>query len=188
MLNNTKLNSGTVTTVDGVSLPSRINVVEAEANHGFKNFDDGRKWAKENIARTYDNEETNGKGNIRISNTAIDKFMSEKAVAKSESKDVHMAVLKVLPDIIRESVDAEQHEDRIKDENGIRKAGNTVNPDVMIHRLYGAVDIAGKIYRVKVTLKENVRTKKLLSIFIRGYKNRAAVWTKWRRYYDLSPQ
>ena len=159
MLSNTKLNSGTVTTVDGVSLPSRINVVEAEANHGFKNFDDGRKWAKENIARTYDNEETNGKGNIRISNTAIDKFMSEKAVAKSESKDVHMAVLKVLPDIIRESVDAEQHEDRIKDENGIRKAGNTVNPDVMIHSLYGAVDIAGKIYRVKVTLKENVRTK-----------------------------
>ena len=159
LLNNTKLNSGTVTTVDGVSLPSRINVVEAEANHGLKNFDDGRKWAKENIARTYDNEETNGKGNIRISNTAIDKFMSEKAVAKSESKDVHMAVLKVLPDIIRESVDAEQHEDRIKDENGIRKAGNTVNPDVMIHRLYGAVDIAGKIYRVKVTLKENVRTK-----------------------------
>ena len=159
LLSNTKLNSGTVTTVDGVSLPSRINVVEAEANHGFKNFDDGRKWAKENIARTYDNEETNGKGNIPISNTAIDKFMSEKAVAKSESKDVHMAVLKVLPDIIRESVDAEQHEDRIKDENGIRKAGNTVNPDVMIHRLYGAVDIAGKIYRVKVTLKENVRTK-----------------------------
>lgn len=159
LLNNTKLNSGTVTTVDGVSLPNRINVVEAEANHGFKNFDDGRKWARENIARTYDNEETNGKGNIRISNTAIDKFMSEKAVAKSESKDVHMAVLKVLPDIIRESVDAEQHRDRIKDENGIRKAGNTVNPDVMIHRLYGAVDIAGKIYRVKVTLKENVRTK-----------------------------
>ena len=159
LLSNTKLNSGTVTTVDGVSLPNRINVVEAEANHGFKNFDDGRKWARENIARTYDNEETNGKGNIRISNTAIDKFMYEKAVAKSESKDVHMAVLKVLPDIIRESVDAEQHEDRIKDENGIRKAGNTVNPDVMIHRLYGAVDIAGKIYRVKVTLKENVRTK-----------------------------
>jgi hypothetical protein len=159
LLNKTKLNSGTVVTVDGVSLPNRINVVEAEANHGFKNFDDGRKWARENIARTYDNEETNGKGNIRISNTAIDKFMSEKAVAKSESKDVHMAVLKVLPDIIRESVDAEQHEDRIKDENGIRKAGNTVNPDVMIHRLYGAVDIAGKIYRVKVTLKENVRTK-----------------------------
>lgn len=159
LLNKTKLNSGTVVTVDGVSLPNRINVVEAEANHGFKNFDDGRKWARENIARTYDNEETNGKGNIRISNTAIDKFMSEKAVAKSESKDVHMAVLKVLPDIIRESVDAEQHEDRIKDENGICKAGNTVNPDVMIHRLYGAVDIAGKIYRVKVTLKENVRTK-----------------------------
>ncbi len=34
-------------------------------------------------------------------------FLSEKAVGKSESKDVHLAVLRVLPEVIRESVDAD---------------------------------------------------------------------------------
>ena len=46
---------------------------------------------------------------LRISNNAGAKFLSESAVAKSDSKDVHLSVLKVLPDVIRESVDAEQH-------------------------------------------------------------------------------
>ena len=63
--------------------------------------------AKEHIARTYSGEETGGKGDIRISNAADDKYLSQSAVDKSESKDVHLAVLKVLPDVIRESVDAE---------------------------------------------------------------------------------
>ena len=34
-------------------------------------------------------------------------FLSEKAVGKSESKDVYLAVLRVLPEVIRESVDAD---------------------------------------------------------------------------------
>ena len=34
-------------------------------------------------------------------------FLSEKTVGKSESKDVHLAVLRVLPEVIRESVDAD---------------------------------------------------------------------------------
>ena len=45
-------------------------------------------------------------------------FLSEKAVGKSESKDVHLAVLRVLPEVIRESVDAEQHADYRKGEGG----------------------------------------------------------------------
>ena len=45
-------------------------------------------------------------------------FLSEKAVGKSESKDVHLAVLRVLPEVIRESVDAEQHADYRKVEGG----------------------------------------------------------------------
>ena len=45
-------------------------------------------------------------------------FLSEKAVGKSESKDVHLAVLKVLPEVIRESVDAERHADYRKGEGG----------------------------------------------------------------------
>ena len=45
-------------------------------------------------------------------------FLSEKAVGKSESKDVYLAVLRVLPEVIRESVDAEQHADYRKGEGG----------------------------------------------------------------------
>ena len=133
-----------------------IRLVNADADHGFKNYEEARAWAKENIARTYGNDETGGKGEIRISNTAIGKFLSEKAVGKSESKDVHLAVLRVLPDVIRESVDAEQHADYRKGADG-KRGGNGVNPDVTMHILYGAVTIDGKTYRVKTTLKENVR-------------------------------
>ena len=138
---------------------TRVNVVEAEAGHGFKNYAEAKAWAKEHIARTYSGEETGGKGDIRISNAAVDKYLSQSAVDKSESKDVHLAVLKVLPDVIRESVDAEQHADFKKGKDGVRSAANGVNPNVTIHRLYGAVRMDGKLYRVKVTLKENTRTK-----------------------------
>ena len=138
---------------------TRVNVVEAEAGHGFKNYAEAKTWAKEHIARTYSGEETGGKGDIRISNAAVDKYLSQSAVDKSESKDVHLAVLKVLPDVIRESVDAEQHADFKKGEDGVRSAENGINPNVTIHRLYGAVRMDGKVYRVKVTLKKNTRTK-----------------------------
>ena len=138
---------------------TRVNIVETKAEHGFKNYAEAKTWAKEHIARTYSGEETGGKGDIRISNAAVDKYLSQSAVDKSESKDVHLAVLKVLPDVIRESVDAEQHADFKKGKDGVRSAANGVNPNVTIHRLYGAVRMDGKLYRVKVTLKENTRTK-----------------------------
>ena len=138
---------------------TRVNVVEAEAGHGFKNYAEAKTWAKEHIARTYSGEETGGKGDIRISNAAVDKYLSQSAVDKSESKDVHLAVLKVLPDVIRESVDAEQHADFKKGKDGVRSAANGVNPNVTIHRLYGAVRMDGKVYRVKVTLKEDKTSK-----------------------------
>lgn len=138
---------------------TRINIVAAKAEHGFKNYAEAKTWAKEHIARTYNSKETGGKGDIRISNAAVDKYLSQSAVDKSDSKDVHLSVLKVLPDVIRESVDAEQHADFKKGEDGVRSAENGINPNVTIHRLYGAVRMDGKVYRVKVTLKKNTRTK-----------------------------
>ena len=62
---------------------------------------------KKNIVRTLNNNESGGKGNVRISGTAVGKYLSESAVEKSDSKDVHLAVLKVLPDVIKESIDVE---------------------------------------------------------------------------------
>ena len=139
---------------------TRINVVEGNTEHGFKNYAEAKDWAKEQIARTYSSEETGGKGDIRISNAAINKYLSQSAVDKSDSKDVHLSVLKVLPDVIRESVDAEQHADYKKGEDGVRSAKNGINPNVTIHRLYGAVRMGGRLYRVKVTLKEDIKSER----------------------------
>lgn len=55
-------------------------------------------------------------------------FLSEKAVGKSESKDVHLAALRVLPEVIRESVDAEQHADYRKVEGGKGTEGERRDP------------------------------------------------------------
>ena len=131
-----------------------VRIKKAVLNHGFSNFDEAKEWAKKNIVRTLNNNESGGKGNVRISGTAVNKYLSESAVAKSDSTEVHLAVLKVLPDVIKESIDVETTPDFEKDENGVRKPGNKINKDVLIHRCYGAVEIDGKIYRVKITLKE----------------------------------
>lgn len=138
-----------------------VKIVHADANHGFKNFKEARNWAKKNIVKIYTEEETGGKRLVRISNTALDKYLSQKAVDKSDSQDVHLAVLKVLPSVLKESIDAETHPDFIKGADGERRTDNGINKDLLVHRCYGAVNIDGKIYRVKITLKEEARNKDL---------------------------
>ena len=136
-----------------------VGVVEATADHGFKNYKEAKAWARQNISKVYDDEETGGKGLVRISNGAIDKFLSQSAIDKSDNKDVHMAVLKVLPDVLRTSIDVETHPDFLKGKDGRRSAENGMNKDVLVHRCYGVVSIDGKPYRVKITLKEDLRDK-----------------------------
>ncbi len=41
---------------------TRINIVAAKAEHGFKNYAEAKTWAKEHIARTYSGKETGGRG------------------------------------------------------------------------------------------------------------------------------
>lgn len=135
-------------------LSRSVEFVPAERNHGFANYDEAKTWAKDHIVRTLTNEESGGKGRVKISGAAVGKYLSESAVAKSDNRDVHLAVLRVLPDVICKSIEVETTPDFKKDENGVRKAGNEINKDVLIHRCYGAVEIDGQVYRVKVTLKE----------------------------------
>ncbi|WP_372473219.1 hypothetical protein AB4865_10360 [Capnocytophaga sp. ARDL2] len=142
--------------VANLPLDTEIAVVEAKKNV-FKNFTEAKQWAKENIAKTYSDEETGGKGKIKISNNVINKYLSESAIDKSDSKDVHLSVLKVLPHVINSGIVAEQHSDFKKGEDGKRIPENGVNENVIIHRVYGSVEIDGYVYRVKVTLKENTR-------------------------------
>ena len=138
-----------------------VMVVRADADHGFMNYKEAKAWAKQHVAKVYNNEETGGKGDVRISNAAIDKFMSQSAVDKSDDKDVHMSVLKVLPEVLKNSIDVETHPDFLKGADGKRRPENGMNKDVLVHRCYGAVSIDGKPYRVKITLKEEMRNKSL---------------------------
>ena len=116
-----------------------VNIVNAVKDHGFQNFSEARKWAKDNIVGPVEQDEV---GKVNISGAAVEKYLSEKAVDKSDDKDVHLSTLRVLPDVIRESVVGELHPD------------NEKNPNVKdLVRLYGCVDIDGKDYRVKTTLK-----------------------------------
>ena len=126
-----------------------VRIVKAVKEHGFSSFVQAKRWAKENIVGEVNNNEV---GPINISSNAIDKYLSEKAVDKSDNKDVHLSTLRVLPEVITESIIGEIHEDRERDVNV---------KDIV--RLFGCISIDGKLYRVKTTVKrynnKNEKTK-----------------------------
>ena len=133
----------------------QFNITPAEAQHGFSSRDDAETWGKQNIVRTYDNDETGGKGKIKITSNTISKFCSDSAIRKSESRDVHFAVLKVLPSVIKDGHIIEEHPDYKKGTDGKRSPENGIVNDSTIYRLFGAVNVNDKVYRVKITLKNN---------------------------------
>lgn len=114
-----------------------------------------RKWAKDNIAGVHTATDSRGvEFEYSISNSKIDKYLSESAIAKSENLGTHLSALIHLPEIISRSIEAEVHPDYNKS-NGKRSVANEVTPDVLIHRFYGALEIEGKIHRVKTTIIES---------------------------------
>ena len=117
----------------------------------FKNNAEAINWAVENIVGTHNNKEI---GEYEITKTALGKYIDRSAVNKSTSRDVHYSVLRVLPDVINNSIVGETHPDYIKGADGVRRIENGQNQYVTIHRLFGAVTIDGKDYRVKTTLRE----------------------------------
>lgn len=116
-----------------------VSIVVAPKDHGFKSFDEARKWAKKNIVGSVKQSEI---GEINISGTAIDKYLSQKAVDKSDNKDAHLSVLKIMPQIIENSIVGEIH----KDKNNIPQLRDVV-------RLYSVAEIDKKLYCVKTTVK-----------------------------------
>lgn len=113
------------------------------------------EWAKKNIVGEHKLIDSQGKEiDYTISNKAIEKYLSSSATSKSENIGVHLSVLKQLPEVIENSIEAEVHPDYPKGKEGARN--NTMEPsvDVLIHRLYGAVEIDGALYRVKTTIQE----------------------------------
>ena len=116
-----------------------VNVVRLMDRIGFKNFKEAREWAKGHIVGNVTNPEI---GEVSISGTAIDKYLSGKAVGKSVSINDHLTVLQILPKLIEKAIVGETHADREGDLN---------IKDIV--RLYGAVNIDGNVERVKITVK-----------------------------------
>ena len=148
----------------GIVMPNlnkeSVKVVPIE-KHNFGNSEEGaidvaKKWAYDNIAtKDSDNAPTMRDGTpYIISKKAIDKYLSKSATSKSENLGVHLSVLPKLTDVIHESIEAEIHPDYKKGEDGTRSSENGYGDNVLIHRLYGAVELDGKMYRVKTTMQE----------------------------------
>ena len=132
-----------------------MDVVETNLEHGFRNYRDAEQWAKDNICKTYTNEETGGKGLVKIDNGVINKYVSSAARDKSDSEDLHYAVLKVLPELIHNGIDAETHPN-FRKVNGARLPENGMDKNLLMHRVYAAVSVDGKLCRVKISMKENM--------------------------------
>ena len=129
-------------------------------NHEFgdKPIDKARDWANKNLVTSEEDIKNNKLPKMKdgtpyvISKKAIGKYLSEDGMASSDNKDVHLSVLKRLKDVISESIEAEVHPDYPKID-GVRTT-EKYNDNALIHRLYGAVEIDGKVYRVKTTMQE----------------------------------
>ncbi|MDR1160983.1 MAG: hypothetical protein LBK45_01465 [Tannerellaceae bacterium] len=132
-LDNNKQSAESLSSLEG------LEIIETP-KHDFKNIAEARTWAKENITGTYHN--TNANEDISVSKTAIDKYLSEKAVGKSVNLDAHLSSLKQLPKLIETAVLRETKQDR----------GDNIDIKE-IQRLYGAINYEDENYPVKITVK-----------------------------------
>ena len=146
----------------GVVMPGladkEVRVVEVPRHPftGEKPISQARRWAKGNIVGEHTLiDSSNREVPYAISGKAIEKYLSETAIKKSANIGVHLAVLTKLPEIIRESVEAEIHPDYRKGPDGKRRIENGYDDDKLIHRFYGTVSIEEKPYRVKTTIQES---------------------------------
>ena len=119
------------------------------------------RWAKDNITGMHTATNSDGiEFDYNISGKSIEKYVSASSIAKSENLGVHLSVLQKLPNVIANSIEVEEHADYAKDKSSKRSAENEVNAQSLMHRFYGAVNIDGKLYRVKTTIREYADTNR----------------------------
>ena len=133
--------------------PKCVNIIDL-APAPFNCARDAIAYAKSHgIVGVMSNADTNGKGEVSISLSSLDKMLSGSAVRKSVTPALHYAALVRLRDIIRESFIAEVHPDFLKGADGRRSPANGINPTVEIAVLYGCVSTGGLPLRAKTTIK-----------------------------------
>lgn len=116
---------------------------------------DLERWAKKNIIDkdSYVVDSNGVRHDCAITATAIEKYLSSKAIDKSVSRDLHLKVLPLLSRVLANSVEVEVHPDYNKVDE-VRKPENGYNAETLMHRFYGAVEVDGEVYRAKSTIKE----------------------------------
>jgi hypothetical protein len=123
---------------------------------GNQAIEKARKWAYDKLLK----EHTAHKGTpdefkYTIDDDSIEKFLSASSTKNSENLGVHLAVLKKLTKVIDGCIDVEIHPD-YKKIGKVRKPENGINdPNMLIHRMYGAVNIDDVTRLVKVTMQEH---------------------------------
>lgn len=122
---------------------------------GKQAIEKARIWANGNLVGSHTAHQVGNEFDYSIDEDAVKKFLSSSSTLNSDNLGVHLAVLTELPEIINESIEVEEHPD-YKKINRERRAENGIdNPNLLVHRMYGAVDIDGIIYRVKTTMHEH---------------------------------
>ena len=135
-----------------------VNVVDVPRHDftgtGSEAISKAKQWAKDNLVGEYIAKKgTNDEFNYSIDEKSIKKYLSGVSTGLSDNLGVHLSVLKMLPDVINESIEVEIHADYKKGEG--RSVDNGIDDEnLLIHRLYGAAYINGDLHRIKTTLKE----------------------------------
>ena len=148
--------------MDGLN-EAEVTVVDVPY-HDFTDerpFKKAESWAKENLVTKKDKKgnyidmpELQDGTKYAISGNAVSKFLSDSATKKGAGLRVHLSVLKKLKEVIHESIETEIHPDYLRNKDGQHDPKLGINKNILVHRLYGAVSIDGKLYRVKTTLNE----------------------------------
>ena len=144
---------------NGIVLPDIaekvVTIVEADKHPFMGTKSDARKeakrWAIANLANKK-HQATDSRGEAytyEITPSMVGKYLSFDAERKSDNFGVQIAALMKLPEIISGSVEVEIHPDYLP---GSRHG--EYHKDSLAQRLYGALKIEGKTYRVKTLMIE----------------------------------
>lgn len=140
-------------TVRIISSPSKIsfNLKQKEATAKKEIVE----WAKKNgIIKELTDKESGGKGIIHITPKSIEKIVDDVYNLHDEQlQQQSLNLLSNIEDLIRESVLGESHVGYKKGKDGKRSPLNGFEKGITIFRYFGAVDIDGRIYRAKTTVK-----------------------------------
>ena len=152
----------------GIVMPNLADAVVEIVDvprHNFKGTlkearEEAKKWAQDHYVGKEFFMPDNG-GTYVISKNAIDKYLDKTSIENSDNASVHLSALTKIPEIISNSITGEIHADYKKDVKGERSVENGIgNSGLLVHRLYGAMNLDNKIYRVKTTVREFVDINK----------------------------